>query len=52
MAEDYLDIMGMPINPACRDYPKAMIQTGENKPWQNNKLLYSIIYYINLGIIY
>merc|ERR1711871_1449726 len=28
LAEDYLDIMGMPINPACRDYPKAMIQTG------------------------
>ena len=28
LAEDHLDIMGMPINPACRDYPKAMIQTG------------------------
>merc|ERR1711871_1022388 len=28
LAEDYLDIMGMPINPSCRDYPKAMIQTG------------------------
>ena len=28
LAEDYLDIMGMPINPASRDYPKAMIQTG------------------------
>ncbi|CAM9926450.1 unnamed protein product, partial [Sphacelaria rigidula] len=28
LAEDYLDIMGQPINPSCRDYPKAMIQTG------------------------
>jgi V-type H+-transporting ATPase subunit B len=28
LAEDYLDINGQPINPACRDYPKAMIQTG------------------------
>lgn len=28
LAEDYLDIMGMPINPSSRDYPKAMIQTG------------------------
>jgi len=28
LAEDYLDILGMPINPASRDYPKAMIQTG------------------------
>jgi V-type H+-transporting ATPase subunit B len=28
LAEEFLDIMGMPINPACRDYPKAMIQTG------------------------
>lgn len=28
LAEDYIDIMGMPINPASRDYPKAMIQTG------------------------
>jgi V-type H+-transporting ATPase subunit B len=28
LAEDYLDIMGTPINPASRDYPRAMIQTG------------------------
>eukprot|EP00606_Chrysophyceae_sp_TOSAG23-5_P001308 GSChrysophyteH2.ASY1.ANO1.512.1 assembled CDS len=28
VAEEYLDIQGMPINPASRDYPKAMIQTG------------------------
>jgi len=28
LAEDYLDIQGQPINPAKRDYPKAMIQTG------------------------
>jgi len=28
LAEDYLDINGFPINPSCRDYPKAMIQTG------------------------
>ena len=28
LAEDYLDIQGQPINPGCRDYPKAMIQTG------------------------
>lgn len=28
LAEDYLDIMGMPINPSARDYPTAMIQTG------------------------
>lgn len=28
LAEDYLDINGTPINPSCRDYPKAMIQTG------------------------
>jgi hypothetical protein len=26
LAEDYLDIMGTPINPSSRDYPKAMIQ--------------------------
>eukprot|EP01104_Vermistella_antarctica_P005940 TRINITY_DN16686_c0_g1_i1.p1 TRINITY_DN16686_c0_g1~~TRINITY_DN16686_c0_g1_i1.p1 ORF type:complete len:488 (-),score=154.91 TRINITY_DN16686_c0_g1_i1:247-1710(-) len=28
LAEDYLDIMGQPINPACRVYPEEMIQTG------------------------
>lgn len=28
LAESYLDINGTPINPSCRDYPKAMIQTG------------------------
>ncbi|KAK6316153.1 hypothetical protein J4Q44_G00136770 [Coregonus suidteri] len=28
MAEDYLDIMGQPINPQCRIYPQEMIQTG------------------------
>ena len=28
LAEDFLDIQGQPINPACRDYPKEMIQTG------------------------
>lgn len=25
LAEDYLDIMGQPINPSCRDYPKVLI---------------------------
>src|ERR1700722_16994057 len=28
LAEDYLDIQGMPINPYSRTYPKEMIQTG------------------------
>merc|ERR1719384_1324806 len=28
LAEAFLDINGTPINPSCRDYPKAMIQTG------------------------
>lgn len=28
MAEDYLDIQGMPINPYRRIYPEEMIQTG------------------------
>jgi len=28
LAEDYLDIMGMPINPYVRTYPQDMIQTG------------------------
>ena len=28
LAEDYLDIQGMPINPYARTYPKEMIQTG------------------------
>ncbi|MBN3295783.1 VATB2 ATPase, partial [Amia calva] len=28
LAEDYLDIMGQPINPHCRIYPEEMIQTG------------------------
>jgi len=28
LAEDYLDIMGMPINPFQREYPMEMIQTG------------------------
>jgi V-type H+-transporting ATPase subunit B len=28
LAEDYLDIMGQPINPYCRVYPEEMIQTG------------------------
>ena len=28
LAEDYLDISGIPINPASREYPRAMIQTG------------------------
>jgi len=28
LPDDYMDIQGQPINPACRDYPKAMIQTG------------------------
>jgi len=28
LAEDYLDINGSSINPACRVYPKEMIQTG------------------------
>jgi V-type H+-transporting ATPase subunit B len=27
-AEDYLDIMGEPINPTMREYPKEMLQTG------------------------
>ena len=28
LPEDFLDIMGMPINPASRIYPQEMIQTG------------------------
>jgi V-type H+-transporting ATPase subunit B len=28
LAEDYLDIQGMPINPESRTYPEEMIQTG------------------------
>lgn len=28
LPEQYLDINGQPINPSCRDYPRAMIQTG------------------------
>lgn len=28
LAEDYLDINGMPINPEARTYPEEMIQTG------------------------
>merc|ERR1719219_1728916 len=28
LPRDYLDIMGQPINPAQRDYPEEMIQTG------------------------
>merc|ERR1712048_928991 len=28
LAEEYLDIMGMPINPFQRKYPREMIQTG------------------------
>uniref|UniRef100_A0A673BC10 Vacuolar proton pump subunit B n=1 Tax=Sphaeramia orbicularis TaxID=375764 RepID=A0A673BC10_9TELE len=28
LAEDYLDIMGQPINPQCRISPEEMIQTG------------------------
>jgi V-type H+-transporting ATPase subunit B len=28
LAEDYLDIQGMPINPQARIYPEEMIQTG------------------------
>eukprot|EP00127_Corallochytrium_limacisporum_P005982 Clim_evm59s215 gene=Clim_evmTU59s215 len=28
VAEDYIDINGMPMNPYRRDYPKQMIQTG------------------------
>lgn len=28
MPEDYLDIMGQPINPQSRIYPEEMIQTG------------------------
>ena len=28
LAEDFLDIQGMPINPYSRTYPKEMIQTG------------------------
>lgn len=28
LPEDYLDIQGQPINPAQRDYPEEMIQTG------------------------
>ncbi|MFM7857525.1 MAG: V-type ATP synthase subunit B, partial [Flammeovirgaceae bacterium] len=28
LAEDFLDIMGQPINPYRRVYPKEMIQTG------------------------
>ena len=28
LPEDYLDIMGKPINPSARTYPQEMIQTG------------------------
>lgn len=28
LPEAFLDINGQPINPSCRDYPRAMIQTG------------------------
>jgi V-type H+-transporting ATPase subunit B len=28
LAEDYLDIMGQPINPSSREYPEEMISTG------------------------
>ena len=28
LPEDYLDIMGKPINPQARTYPQEMIQTG------------------------
>lgn len=28
IAEDYLDIQGMPLNPHLREYPQQMIQTG------------------------
>merc|ERR1712142_1023461 len=28
LAEDYLDIMGQPINPFTRTYPEEMVQTG------------------------
>jgi V-type H+-transporting ATPase subunit B len=28
LAEDFLDIMGQPINPYARVYPKEMVQTG------------------------
>jgi V-type H+-transporting ATPase subunit B len=28
LAENYLDIMGEPINPTQREYPKEMLQTG------------------------
>lgn len=28
LAEDYLDIQGMPINPESRTYPQEMVQTG------------------------
>ncbi|GAB5033612.1 v-type proton atpase subunit isoform [Nannochloropsis oceanica] len=28
LPEQFLDINGQPINPSCRDYPRAMIQTG------------------------
>ena len=28
LAEKYLDINGLPINPAARDYPDEFIQTG------------------------
>lgn len=28
LPDAFLDINGQPINPSCREYPKAMIQTG------------------------
>ena len=28
LPDAFLDINGQPINPSCRDYPRAMIQTG------------------------
>lgn len=33
LPEAFLDINGQPINPSCRDYPRAMIQTGGWLVW-------------------
>ena len=42
MPEDYMDIMGQPINPQSRIYPEEMIQTGIR--YEN--VMVCIFYYI------
>jgi V-type H+-transporting ATPase subunit B len=38
LAEDFLDIMGQPINPCKRTYPQQMIQTGNPQHTLDNKM--------------